>query len=200
VTTMTDKVRVSVPREIGGRGSLVTVGDRVVPQRFGLVVSPEDDSPDLVLGFQVRHGVPQCRSVELRSAEDGREVMASDLRGIRLEDWLEIAVIRNAMVYETRGEGDTALTVIEPIETVEEVRETKATVRAVRREARRKVTDGFLREVAEVYRANVADNPTAAVARWAGRSHRSAGVYVKQAREKGYLGAAVVGKAGEEQS
>ena len=196
----TDKARVTVTRDLGGRDSMVTVRNRVVPRHFRLEVARDDGTPDLVLGFEVRDGVPQCRSVELRSTDEGREVLTSDRGRIRVEDFLEVALVQVGLIFSVEGEGDTALTTMEPIETVEEARETLATMRDVRREARRKVTDEFLREVAEVYRDNADETPTAAVARWSGKAHRTAGLYVKQAREKGYLGAAVVGKAGEKQS
>jgi hypothetical protein len=196
----TDKARITVTRDLGGRDSMTTVRSRVIPRTFRLEVARDDGTPDLRLGFQVRDGVPQCRSAELRSTDEGREVLASDLRGVRLEDLLEVALVQVGLVFETSGEGDTLLTTMEPIGTVDEARQTLAEMRGVRREARRKVSDEFLREVAEVYRANVSDKPTTAVARWSGKKHRTAGLYVKQAREKGYLGPAVVGKAGEEQS
>lgn len=60
------------------------------------------------------------------------------------------------------------------------------------------ITDELLREVADVYRANVDDRPTIAVAEHFGRQHRTAALYVKKARERGFLGAAAVGKAGEQ--
>ncbi len=59
------------------------------------------------------------------------------------------------------------------------------------------MTDDFLKDVARVYRENVDNNPTMAVAQYTGRAHRTAALYVKQAREAGFLGAASRGKAGE---
>jgi hypothetical protein len=67
------------------------------------------------------------------------------------------------------------------------------------RAARRvKITDALLREVATVYRANVNDKPTEAVAEHFGRQHRTATHYIKRARERGFLGSAIKGKAGEQ--
>ena len=61
-----------------------------------------------------------------------------------------------------------------------------------------KITDALLREVASVYRANVNDRPTEAVAEHFGRQHRTATQYIKRARERGFLGPAIKGKAGEQ--
>jgi len=49
-----------------------------------------------------------------------------------------------------------------------------------------------------VYRANVNDRPTEAVAEHFGRQHRTATQYIKRARERGFLGPAIKGKAGEQ--
>jgi hypothetical protein len=55
----------------------------------------------------------------------------------------------------------------------------------------------MLREVAAVYRANVSSRPTEAVAEHFDRRHRTAALYVKRARECGFLGPATRGRAGE---
>ena len=71
------------------------------------------------------------------------------------------------------------------------------TMRRARAGRKVKVTDDLLREVAEVYRANVSGKPTEAVANHFDRSHRTATLYIKRARDNGFLGAAIKGKAGE---
>ena len=197
-----DKVRIMPIREIGGQGTLVTVRNRVVSSRFGLELQWDDGStPDLRLGFEVRDGVPECRSVEWRATDVGPEIRASGLRvPFPLEDLLEIAVTMNAMTFVTEGEGDSQLTAMEPVETVKEARETLATMRVVRRDARKKITDALLHEVAETYRANLDGNPTQAVARRFGKAHRTAGLYIARARAKGLLGPTTPGKAGEEEA
>jgi hypothetical protein len=67
-----------------------------------------------------------------------------------------------------------------------------------------KITNDLLREVAGIYRAYVTDNPTQAIADHYDKSHRTAGGYVKAAREridpdtgKPFLGPALRGRAGE---
>ena len=193
-------------------GDFTRVKDRVVPRAFDLRMEHEDARPSVVLGFEIRDGVPQCRRAELLSTDDGREVLSSDLRGIKLEDLLESTMAAVAMVSTTSGlagwedaplpdpaaRPDLFSAAIRPATGGDDRTQTLMTVRAVRREARRKVTDEVLQDVARVYRENVGNNPTMAVAEFTGRAHRTAALYVKKAREAGYLGLAIKGKAGEQ--
>jgi hypothetical protein len=180
----------------------VPAGDLLVPSRFDLDLDREDGSPCLGLTFEVRDEVPQCRRAELRSTEDGREVLSSDLRGVKIEDLLEFAVRSVAMLPTGRSEpgpeGAYAIGYMgvgrDPEDQARAVQET----RKVRREARRRVTPEMLTEVARVYRENLDGNPTAAVAEFTGRAHRTAALYVHQARQAGLLGAASPGKKGEQ--
>lgn len=177
---------------------VVPVGkDLAVPPNFEMEIRHGDGRPDLVLDIEVRGGVPQCRRAELRSTEDGREVLASDLRGVLLEDLLESAVRQVSLYMSVEEQPGGVLTRFEPAMGEAAGQDVLRQFRAVRREARRRVTDDFLRSVAEVYRANVDGNPTAAVSQHTGRSHRTAALYVQQARDKGFLGRSMRGKAGE---
>lgn len=185
-------MRVTVPWE---HGRHVQVGTRAVPEAFELSIDRENGSPVLALGFEVRDGLPQCRRAELRSTDEGREVLSSDLRGVRVEDLLEQAVGAVAMLLD--DDAERGVWTLEPVTTGGELRGTLAETRRLRRQARRRVTDELLREVAEVYRAHVDDAPTRAVAERTGRSHRTAALYVQQARQAGFLGAATHGRAGE---
>lgn len=185
------RTRGAVLEPVRGKG-------RVLPAEFDLEVSYEDGSPDLVLGFEARAGVPQCRRVELRSTQAGREIRSSDLRKVKLEDMLEFAVVSVATVVEKEGQEGEAVIRTRPARTETERRGTLIRMRMVRREARRRVSDEMLRQIAQVYRDNIGGTPTAAVAEHTGRAHRTAALYIKQAREAGFLGAAVRGKAGEQ--
>jgi len=184
----------------------VQVKELAVPSPFELRVLPQDGTPDLVLGFEVRDGVPQCRRAELLSTQDGREVLANDLRGVRLEDFLELAMEHVALSQrEGRQEGETVTMAWSPADADRHRRDVLRQTRSVRREARRQLTDERLREVAQIYRDNISDKPTAAVADHFERAHRTGALYVQQAREridpltgKPFLGAAVRGKAGEQ--
>jgi hypothetical protein len=117
---------------------------------------------------------------------------------VKLEDFIEVAALLAAKTLTEHQQPDGGLvTVIEPITTEKESRATLAQVRAARHESRRRVTPEMLQQVADVYRDNVDNNPTDAVAQFTGRAHRTATLYVRQARAAGYLGAAIIGKAGE---
>lgn len=65
----------------------------------------------------------------------------------------------------------------------------------LRSPGKRRVTGDFLREVADVYRANIDHAPTQAVARTYGVRLRQAGDYVKKARDRGFLPPTKQGRA-----
>jgi hypothetical protein len=162
------------------------IGDRDLPNRFTLTVTNEEDSPhpDLRLDFAVRDGVPECRGVHV-----------FDLRSIKIDDWLEYAVSRAADVVVSSEGG-----VVSMVDTIDpaEIERTVKLVRRVRSKGRRTVTDDLLREVAAIYRANIDNNPTEVIAKRFDKTPRSARSYVQQARARGFLGAAIKGKAGEQ--
>ncbi|MGH3475325.1 MAG: hypothetical protein ACRDQD_00645 [Nocardioidaceae bacterium] len=85
-------------------------------------------------------------------------------------------------------EAITSLTGVEP----------RSTSRQARAARKVEITDDLLREVAGIYRANVTDRPTEAVAEHFDKAHRTAARYIELAREAGFLGAATRGKAGEQ--
>ena len=174
---------------------------------FELTADAEDGSPILRLTFNAFGGVPECRRVELVSnGPDGREVRSSDLRRVRIEDLLETAVHQVAMVFTTTGSSEpdpkSGATMTGYIgsapRTDRDRRQVVTGTRKARKEARRRVGPDFLADVARVYRENLDGNPTMAVADHTGRAHRTAALYVKQARDAGLLGAASPGKKGEQ--
>src|SRR3954447_2852210 len=61
-------------------------GDREAPRQFWVEVKETEGRPNVRLDFEVRAGAVQCRGVQVHSAADGREVQASDLRGLRVQD------------------------------------------------------------------------------------------------------------------
>ncbi|HLZ37729.1 MAG TPA: hypothetical protein VKP64_08215 [Mycobacteriales bacterium] len=167
-----------------------------MPRTFTISHDREDESPVVELHCEVRGEVPQCRGVTVTSKDNGREIVSSDLRRVRVEDLLELAVVHVALaVRESDKNGRVRLGLI----TGEEgARATLRVTRQVRAEARRKMTPALLREVAEVYRASIGDRPTQAVARHFGVAHRTAALYVKKAREARELRPAVRGRGGEQ--
>ena len=151
------------------------------------------------LVFEVRDGRPQCREVHVLVTEKGHEVTVSAFAGIRIDDALEMAIKHLFTGYSgeiddpshRRMQQDDSKTMRYALSAVQETRSARAARKV-------KITDAMLRDVAEVYRANLSNRPTAAVAEHVGMEHRTGAIYVKQTRERGFLGAAVKGKAGEQ--
>lgn len=169
-------------------------GDFEVMGRFWLTYRPERDEPGWRMKIVTVNGVPQCREIAFESSPHGREVRAADLRGLRVEDLLEWATQYGVGRSDVDDDGRPRFTLsLEDRDSGTNL----AAIRKARRERKRKITDGLLREVAEVYRANLGSNPTQAVADHFDRAHRTAALWVQRAREAGHLGASVPGKAGE---
>src|SRR3954451_11918040 len=137
------------------------VGNRLMSRHFTIRVQQEDRTgPGFELLMQVHDGRPQCREVRVTSQPSGREVQNQDLRVARLEDWIEQGCsVFGTFTVSEEGTVRSAIR-LDP----ESLKVARKDVRAVRRDGRRKISDELLRQVAEVYRANVDDRPTAAVA------------------------------------
>jgi hypothetical protein len=159
---------------------LIMGGKFLVPGKFTLNYTDNGSDPDFELQFEVRDGAPQCRSMKITSHEDGGEIQGKHLRMLRLEDWLEIALSHVAMVIRERQGGEMMAT---PARDEVEMRDIIKHGRIARTDSRRAITD---------------TGPTRAVAEHFDKSLRTASLYVKQAREKGHLGKAIKGKAGEQ--
>lgn len=191
----------------------VPMGGYAMPPEFTISYLAGDEpgaEPDLDIEFEVRDGAPRCRSVKITAHPDGAEITRTDLRSLRLEDLLEYAVSAvGNRVRQVGPRGETFQCIgkfgpevwrLEHVEDDAGQRHLMKATRTARSEARRrKMTDDVLRDVAEVYRKHVADTPTAAVADYLDRSLRTASLYVQRARAKGFLGAAITGRAGEQQ-
>lgn len=171
----------------------VRVGDRLLPRRYELEqVDDTSDEPSVTINFEVIDGVPQCRQVRITAREDGREVRGADCRVPALDDAAEYAAAALAL-----SSVSTVAGVTRAVARADAITGTVRQVRAARRDARRRVTDDLLRQVAVVYRGRVTDRPTTAVAEHFHVAHRTATLYVQRARAAGHLGAAVPGRAGE---
>jgi hypothetical protein len=176
---------------------LEPVGQLRMPARFTLHLRDDDEGgPNLDLTWQVRNGAPECTDVNITAAEKGHEIRVTGLRGIRVEDCLE-RTVRWMMSTRTDGSDEPQLPEKTHWFDFATGREAVRQTRAARAGRRVKITDNFLREVAEVYRANVADRPTQSVAEYFDRGHSAAALYVKRARAAGFLGPTTKGKAGE---
>ncbi|HWL99082.1 MAG TPA: hypothetical protein VNP20_17195 [Nocardioidaceae bacterium] len=175
--------------------------DRIVPRRFVVAVSYEPETkherpwPAFEITVEMVCGVPQCRGVSMTSADDGQEVLSRHLRWLKLEDWITTGVAMIAM--QVQHVDEHGVEAVDAQSSDEQIDATIRDLRAARRQPRRSATEARHREVAEIYRTAVTHAPTAEVATHFDVAPRTAALYVKQAREAGYLGAAIKGKAGE---
>lgn len=200
---------VNVPMDAApdGPADLVQMGDRLGPNRFTLAVD-RAPAPDIQLRIEIRDGSVECRELRIIAQPGNRGVRTSDLK-ISIDDQLELAVkavMSPAVWSDDEQKGFTGAgyggVVTGPDHEHLRVRhdigrETVRQVRVARRAAKTKITDERLREVAGVYREHLASSPTRAVAEHFVVAHRTAALYVKRARGRGFLGAALPGKAGE---
>lgn len=184
------------PRE---SGTWVKLDDsREMPSEFVAVFQPRKgvDEPFVEMHFAVIDGVPQCRVISISAIKGKRELRASDLRALPVEVILENVAAQIAEEITRDERGNVVKAVKRPY--VEEwMRGGISAVRSARRQGKRKVTDDLLREVAQIYRENVNDSPTLAIAAHFGVADRTARLYVRRARDAGFLGESIKGKAGE---
>jgi hypothetical protein len=173
------------------------VGEDVeLPARFEMTRPALRGTPEVYMGFEVIDGVPLCFEVRFRSGKGGRGVRASDLRFETIDDWIAHCSGLVARHVRKKHTDDRPLAV--RTERDADFGKVVGVVARVRRGARRSVTDALLREVADTYRANIGRAPTASVSEAFDVSYRTAGDYVRQARDRRYLGESIKqGKAGE---
>ncbi len=170
----------------------VRVGDRMFPSEIRSVFPSDKASPALHLRVAWVDGAPTCREVRIVAKESGRGIQSADLRGVRLDDWIEdlVTVTATDVVEQRDGLVTTAYAVSRP----EQLREAARAVQAARRGARKKITPKFLREVAQVYREHTGRAPTEAVQLHFGVGYRAAAGYVQKARAAGLLPPTTPGK------
>jgi len=177
-----------------GAGPQIRVEDLYLPVDFEMSWSGVHGGPDLYMRFAVGDGIPQCREVRVTSPDGGREIRTSDTKSIRIDNFIKAACVLAAEHWiDTEGGVTTTVTTNREADAAEAL----GTITRARKDSRRRVTDDLLRTTAEVYREHADANPTKAVAEHFKVKHRTAGDYVKAARDKGFLGAALKGKAGE---
>src|SRR5690606_41540631 len=61
--------------------------------------------------IEVRDGQPQCVEVRVRALDGGREVRASDMRAVRIEDWVKL-IVGSVADEVVADDGETVTTVI----------------------------------------------------------------------------------------
>ncbi|EGD44663.1 hypothetical protein NBCG_01083 [Nocardioidaceae bacterium Broad-1] len=168
----------------------------LVPKVFGCRLYDFDDgAPEVEILWSVVDGVPLCREVRVTAVDTDHEIKRSGVAGVGLDDLLDKTM--KALVWNA-----DARRIDDPQgRDFPDGSSQRSAIRAAhqaRASRKVKITDELLREVAEIYRANVEHEPTQAVADHFDKAHRTAALYIKRAREAGYLGAALKGKAGEQ--
>jgi hypothetical protein len=162
------------------------VGDRVVPRSIEVfaVGGAESIEPVLRLLITIVDGVPRCSLLSLERRENGRGIQGSDLRAIRLDDWVEEIVaaaswhvrsVEDGQVHATASDDDQAIAAA------------RRAVREMQRSARRKMTPELLAKVARVYRDDKTGKPTQEVEKAFGVSPRTAARWVSLARKEDLL-------------
>ena len=184
------------PRE---SGTWVRVGDREMPAEWVVDYWPRPgiDEPFVELHFAVIDGAPQLRALVVSAIKGKRELRAADLRRVPIADVLEATAAQIGEQVTTSPNG-TEQRVRRPL--VDSWRRGGvAAVRDARRPLRRKITDDLLQQVTETYRANVATGkpPVPEIAKELEVDERTARLYVRRARDRGFLGQSIPGKAGE---
>jgi Family of unknown function (DUF6214) len=149
----------------------VPVGNRQVPQTIVVSIRGGSNQPDYQMKIEVRRGVPQWTEVTLRARPYGAEVRDKDLSVVRLDTWLQQIVAMVSTIGGSKPQNDQkALTDI-----------------GLAMKGRPRISREHLKEVAEIYRAHIDSNPTEKVAAAFGKDRRTAGRYVRQARDAGLL-------------
>lgn len=150
-------------------------------------VTIDDDDLDVVVEVAIRNdsGIPECMELVLR-ARDGGPPITTERARVPVRELVEQAA--HAMVLRAAGEGG----VLEPIEERAEAEAFIAARDSERRNARRRITDEELQQVAEIYRrAKAMGRSTgAALELELGLTPDQARQRVVKARRAGYLEAA----------
>lgn len=124
--------------------------------------------------------------MEIAAADGGREIRASDVHSVHVDQVLERVYRGVGMELDASGRrgrlGTPAVL---------------AAVRSSRKGRPRTMTPALLAEVAAIYREHVDEKPSAEIARRFSVSPRTARLYVQRAREAGLLGGSIPGQAGE---
>ena len=201
------------------RGSFVQIGDRAIPQRIDVTMpSTPDGWPSLHLTIEVRKGAPHCTELTIKAQAEGREIRGVDIRAVRLEAWVDEIAAVASMDVVTTDDGSTvfrksvnrALAGASSGEVVnvttnaelgryladeggeDEIRQAQKVIQHAR--SRRTISDDLLRQVAEVYRANLKDRPGEAVRAVFWVHPRTAARYIRAARDRGFLPETTRGK------
>jgi hypothetical protein len=162
-----------------------------VPKWIEVTTSGGAD-PDMRVRVEIRDGAPRVVELTWISQPHQSEIRPKQLRNVDLAK-LAIDLFANTISkLPPRPDGQSGSFVEQRRQLVDEIRQAKRLAQKfVERQRRpreqRRITDSFLRSVAEVYRENIHAAPTKAVAQACGVQNRMASTYVQKARRKGYL-------------
>lgn len=160
-------------------GHYVAVGDRVAPEWIDLELTGDASGPTTTARVEVHEGVPRVVAVGFVSRPGEGEVRQAHLREAQVEALLGLVAAFSLRIDDETNEIETGVDAGGDVGI-----ESLAAIRNSR--AKRRVTPEFLREVAEVYKANMAA-PTRAVRERFFVGERMASKYVQQARAAGLL-------------
>ncbi|WP_181025290.1 hypothetical protein [Mycobacterium kansasii] len=169
---------------------------RLLPSWIEFDFDNRRGGPDLHCRVELRHDVPRLVELSWRATEDQREIRQKDLRET------EVATLVNTIygtcIFEVRDvwrdrDGAAVRAQLGEIDESEQWRAIRGFLHDLRA-GRRHVNAELLRQVAEVYRANIDKAPAEAVGRTFGVKQRMAHEYVRRARERGFLPPTTQGK------
>ncbi len=171
---------------------VTTMGQRQVPKWIEITTSG-GAGPDKKVRIEIRDGSPEVVELSWISRPGQLDIRQKDLREINLAKLAVDTYAQSGGVPFPRGADGSPPTDAEITEWAKEVRRRRIESRKSgdRQRAKRKnriISDELLRQVADVYRANIHKRgPTQAVAKQFGVGDRMASTYVTKAREKGLL-------------
>ncbi len=135
------------------------------------------DGVNVEMTMRVLDGTPQCVSLRFVSTRSDSGIPAKVVRDFKLEDWIERAC-HPRVIWRAAPEGGGPL----------DERDTTRAVTQARARARAGYSSEMLQQVAQVYASNVeGGHPTKAVREAFGVAPSTAQLYVKKARELGFL-------------
>jgi len=149
--------------------------------------------PDIHVRLELRDGSPRVVELSWKAQPGQTEIRRKHLRQIDLDKFVTDLVV--SMIEKPVPAG-LSLTNKADIDQLREARRKarKFVERQRLPRERRKMTDEFLRNVAEVYRENISGAPTKTVGETFNVQSRQASKYVDAARQRGYLPKTVRGQ------
>jgi hypothetical protein len=166
-------------------------GRTFVPIRMKMIGRGRKAAGTLNAEFEVRNGVPECIAFSLEAVPGGRGIRTADVRAYNIDEFVRYGFLLVATrIPEGGSDTDEA---VRP-QTDRDFWALRASLDRARQGQRGKSSEAELAEVARVYRENIEDSPTLAVANDLGYSARTAARRVSQARALGLLPATTQGK------